>query len=120
MSSSRSHFADPGTRPTRIAASGSVRAAGHTHPGLVRSVNEDRFHVDERRGLLMVVDGLGGLIRTNFNIYASDGATKLGEFNRKITILDRYVLDMSEDERRLLDRRLAVALGVMLDTGERR
>ena len=60
MSSSRSHVADPRTRPTRMAVSGSVRAAGHTHPGLVRSVNEDRFYVDEGCGLLMVVDGLGG------------------------------------------------------------
>ncbi|HVP73352.1 MAG TPA: hypothetical protein VMS30_06405 [Phycisphaerales bacterium] len=81
---------------------------------------EDSMALSIIRRALGVVDGLGGLIRTNFNIYASDGATKLGEFNRKITILDRYVLDMSEDERRLLDRRLAVALGVMLDTGERR
>ena len=34
--------------------------------------------------------------------------------------LDRYVLDMSGDLSRTLDRRIALALGVMLDTGERR
>jgi serine/threonine protein phosphatase PrpC len=37
-----------------------VRAAGETHPGLRREVNEDRFHVDAARGLFIVVDGMGG------------------------------------------------------------
>jgi serine/threonine protein phosphatase PrpC len=37
-----------------------VRAAGDTHPGLQREVNEDRFHVDVARGLFIVVDGVGG------------------------------------------------------------
>ena len=37
-----------------------LRAAGETHPGLQREVNEDRFHVDAVRGLFMVVDGVGG------------------------------------------------------------
>jgi hypothetical protein len=60
-----------------------------------------------------------GLLRTNFIITTPDGHV-LGEFNRNFTILDRYVLDMSEDPQRTIDRRLAIALGVMLDTGERR
>ncbi|HEV8393177.1 MAG TPA: protein phosphatase 2C domain-containing protein [Vicinamibacterales bacterium] len=37
-----------------------LRAAGGTDPGLQRDNNEDRFHVDEARGLFMVVDGVGG------------------------------------------------------------
>jgi PPM family protein phosphatase len=37
-----------------------VRAAGDTHPGLQRFVNEDRFHVDLVRGVFIVVDGVGG------------------------------------------------------------
>jgi len=60
-----------------------------------------------------------GLLRTNFMIFGHDGDL-LGEFDRKLTILDRYVLDLSGDSVRLLDRRLALALGVMLDTGEKR
>jgi hypothetical protein len=44
----------------------------------------------------------------------------VGEFNRKFTLLDRYVLDLSQDSGRALDRRVAIAMGVMLDTGERR
>ena len=42
------------------ARSGAVRFAGATHPGLVRERNEDRLHIDVARGLLVVVDGMGG------------------------------------------------------------
>jgi hypothetical protein len=64
---------------------------------------------------------LFGLLRTNFIIRqgGEEGST-IGEFNRKMTLFDKYVLDLSADRLRVLDRRLAVALGVMLDTGERR
>jgi serine/threonine protein phosphatase PrpC len=37
-----------------------LRAAGTTDPGLQREVNEDRLHVDQSRGLFMVIDGVGG------------------------------------------------------------
>jgi serine/threonine protein phosphatase PrpC len=37
-----------------------IAAAGATDPGLQREVNEDRFHVDEARGLFIVIDGIGG------------------------------------------------------------
>src|SRR5436309_158900 len=63
---------------------------------------------------------LFGLLRTNFVIVRGDSDDVVGEFNRKFTILDRYVLDLKADRNRLLDRRVALALGVMLDTGERR
>jgi len=63
---------------------------------------------------------LFGLLRTNFIILRPDSEDVIGEFKRKFTILDRYVLDMSGDPQRLMDRRVALALGVMLDTGERR
>ncbi|HVX10468.1 MAG TPA: hypothetical protein VHC22_04770 [Pirellulales bacterium] len=61
-----------------------------------------------------------GLLRTNFIIQAGESEDVIGEFNRKFTLLDRYVLDLSDDPQRTLDRRIALALGVMLDTGERR
>jgi len=35
-------------------------------------------------------------------------------------LFDEYVLDLRNDPDRYLDRRLALALGVMLDTGEKR
>ena len=63
---------------------------------------------------------LFGALRTNFIILEGTGDDLIGEFNRKFTILDRYVLDMSADAQGRLDRRVALALGVMLDTGERR
>jgi serine/threonine protein phosphatase PrpC len=43
-----------------LGAVSAVRAAGNTDPGLLRQVNEDRFHLDLARGLFMVVDGVGG------------------------------------------------------------
>lgn len=62
---------------------------------------------------------LFGLLRTNYVF--EDGAGKhVGEFQRKMTILDRYALDMRADLNRNVDRRLCLALGVILDTGERR
>jgi uncharacterized protein YxjI len=57
-------------------------------------------------------------LRTNFVFLR--GSEVIGEFNRKFTLLDRYVLDLTADPNRSLDRRIALALGVMLDTGERR
>jgi uncharacterized protein YxjI len=57
-------------------------------------------------------------LRTNFIFLR--GEDVIGEFNRKLTLLDRYVLDLTADHQRILDRRIALALGVMLDTGERR
>lgn len=72
--------------------------------------------------LRRVLGSFFGLLRTNFvlvDLAGGEGAT-LGEFNRKFTLLDRYVLDLGGDADRRLDRRIALALGVMLDTGERR
>jgi hypothetical protein len=60
-----------------------------------------------------------GLLRTNFVFQAPAGEV-LGEFNRKFTLLDRYVLDLTADGERTFDRRIALATGIMLDTGERR
>ncbi|MEO6239379.1 MAG: protein phosphatase 2C domain-containing protein, partial [Vicinamibacterales bacterium] len=37
-----------------------LRAAGNTHPGLLRGSNEDRFHYDPARGVFIVIDGVGG------------------------------------------------------------
>ena len=60
------------------------------------------------------------LMRTNYLFFRFGTDRELGEFRRRRTILDRYVLDLTADPTRSLDRRLAVAMAVMLDTGERR
>ncbi len=70
--------------------------------------------------LRRVIGPLLGFLRTNFVLVRGQDAEIFGEFNRKFTLLDRYVLDLSADSARAFDRRVAVALGVMLDTGERR
>jgi uncharacterized protein YxjI len=70
--------------------------------------------------LRRVLGPMFGLLRTNYVFLGPDGRSVLGEFKRKMTILDRYALDLKRDRQRKLDRRLALALGVILDTGERR
>lgn len=70
--------------------------------------------------LRRVIGPLFGLLRTNFIIVRPESDEVIGEFNRKFTILDRYSLNLQADPQRTFDRRLALALGVMLDTGERR
>ncbi len=70
--------------------------------------------------LRRLVGPLLGALRTNYLIEDPRSGTPIGTFERRLTILDRYVLDMRGDPERKLDRRVAVALGVMLDTGERR
>lgn len=70
--------------------------------------------------LRRVIGPLFGLLRTNFIIVRPDTDDVVGEFNRKFAILDRYALDFKADPQRRVDRRVGLALGVMLDTGERR
>lgn len=61
-----------------------------------------------------------GLLRTQYILTRGETEVIIGEFNRKFTLFDRYVLDMTRDAQRLIDRRIALAVGVMLDSGERR
>ena len=61
-----------------------------------------------------------GFLRTNFLLVRGADEEVVGEFKRKFTLFDRYVLDLSADPGRALDRRIALALAIMLDTGERR
>jgi predicted Zn finger-like uncharacterized protein len=58
--------------------------------------------------------------RTNFIVQKHGEERTIGEFNRRFNLFDKYVLDMSADRDHALDRRMAIALGVLLDTGERR
>jgi hypothetical protein len=66
---------------------------------------------------------LGFVIKTDFHILATNegGAeTKIGSFDRKIGLLDKYVLSLRDDSARSFDRRIGVALGILLDTAEAR
>jgi len=83
---------------------------------LILTANEDSIILSLARRYL---GPLFGFLRTNF-IFVSPNGSVIGEFKRKFTILDRYVLDLQADRDRRLDRRIALAMGVLLDTGERR
>lgn len=65
---------------------------------------------------------LGVVIKTDFDILLreAEGERKIGSFDRKIGITDRYVLNLRDDAERRFDRRIGVALGILLDTAEAR
>jgi hypothetical protein len=64
---------------------------------------------------------VGGMIPIpyNFDILAPDGR-QIGHMDRKFQLRDRYILDLSGDPERTLDRRLAIALAIGLDTLQNR
>ena len=56
-----------------------------------------------------------------YDFVIADGDRDLGHFTRKfLSVRDRYVLDLSGDTERRLDRRLAIALGIALDALQNR
>jgi uncharacterized protein YxjI len=61
---------------------------------------------------------IGDFFRTNF-VLTRQGQ-QFGEFVRRFTIGDKYVLDLTGDPMRSFDRRIAVALAILLDTAETR
>jgi uncharacterized protein YxjI len=65
-------------------------------------------------------DFIAVFMRTNFVFLSPDGLRTVGVFNRKLAIRDHYTLDLGADPKRELDRRIAIAAGVLLDTGEKR
>ncbi len=67
---------------------------------------------------LPLVEIIGDLLRTNFVITRNGNV--IGEFIRRFTLGDKYVLDLTQDRARTLDRRVAVALAILLDTAESR
>jgi uncharacterized protein YxjI len=70
------------------------------------------------KALIRRVVPLGNLLKTDFIIEYR--GKEIGRFVRKLTIRDRYLLDLTKDANREFDRRMAIALGILLDTAERR
>ena len=69
------------------------------------------------------VDLLGGIIKTDFHFFRFDAAgneQKIGSFDRRIGFFDKYVLDLTDDSERTLDRRVALAVAILLDMAEKR
>lgn len=69
--------------------------------------------------LRRLLGNMYGLLRINFVIEDAQG-NALGTVGRDFNLLDRYTLDLGPDTARVLDRRVGVALAVLLDSGERR
>jgi hypothetical protein len=72
-----------------------------------------------RRAIDFVPD-VGGLIPIPYNFDILAGDRVIGRMDRKFQLRDRYVLDLSGDAERVLDRRLGVALAIGLDTLQNR
>jgi uncharacterized protein YxjI len=72
------------------------------------------------RRVIDFVPDVGGLIPIPYNFDFLVDGTKVGEMNRKFQLRDRYVLDLSGDTDKRIDRRLAVALAIGLDALQNR
>jgi hypothetical protein len=72
------------------------------------------------RRVIDFVPDVGGLIPIPYNFEILAGDRVIGGMDRKFQLRDRYVLDLSADADKRLDRRLAIALAVGLDTLQNR
>jgi uncharacterized protein YxjI len=72
------------------------------------------------RRVIDFVPDIGGLIPIPYNFDLLIDDKVIGTMNRKFQLRDRYVLDVSGDHERRLDRRLAIALAIGLDTLQNR
>ena len=62
----------------------------------------------------------GELVPIPYNFDLLMDGRVIGHMNRKFQLRDRYVLDLSGDHERRLDRRLGIALAIGLDTLQNR
>ena len=72
------------------------------------------------RRVIDFVPDIGGWIPIPYNFEILAGERVIGGMDRKFQLRDRYILDVSGDTERRLDRRLAVALAIGLDTLQNR
>lgn len=93
-------------------------ASGRT----LATASEDSWWKAILRRILSSVDLeiISAMIRTNFIIEVPETNQRLGEFIRRYSIQDKYVMDLTSDPQRTLDRRLMVGLAIVLDNAERR
>jgi uncharacterized protein YxjI len=72
------------------------------------------------RRLIDFVPDVGGFIPIPYNFDVLAGEEVIGRIDRKFQLRDRYVLDLTGDPEKRIDRRLAIALAVGLDTLQNR
>lgn len=96
----------------RVYAPGGPEVMWATERSLVRSLLRRLLSLG---GFIPIVGDILGLIpiRYHFDFFAGDHC--LGSFERRFGIRDRYVLDLSGDAERRIDRRVAIALAVAMD-----
>jgi hypothetical protein len=72
------------------------------------------------RRVVDFVPYVGGYVPIPYNFEILVDGEVVGSMNRKFKVRDQYVLDLSGDRERRIDRRLAIALAVGLDTLQNR
>jgi uncharacterized protein YxjI len=72
------------------------------------------------RRVVDFVPDYGGLIPIPYNFEILAGDRVIGGMDRKFQLRDRYVLDLSGDTDKRIDRRLAIALAIALDALQNR
>jgi uncharacterized protein YxjI len=94
----------------------------------VRDASNQEIAVARERSLVLAVvrriidfvPDYGALIAIPYNFDVLIEGKTVGSLNRKLKLRDSYVLDLSGDTARRLDRRLAIALAIGLDTLQNR
>ena len=124
-----------GSRYDVVAADGtSIGVLHHRMKSLVRttwtvqdSAEQEVAVAQERstvaavlRRVIDFVPDYGGLIPIPYNFDILVDGRVAGRMDRKFKLRDQYVLDLTGDHERKLDRRLAIALAVGLDTLQNR
>lgn len=124
-----------GSRYDVVASDGErIGVLHHTFKSIVRTTwsiqdaNERELAIARERSqatavlrrLIDFVPDVGGLIPIPYNFDILQGERVIGRMDRKFQLRDRYVLDLSSDTEKVLDRRLAIALAIGLDTLQNR
>jgi hypothetical protein len=93
----------------------------------VRDPQEQEVAVAQERSVPMaiarrIVDFVpyGEFLPIPYNFDITSNGRSIGRMDRKFQVRDRYVLDLSGDHERRLDRRLGIALAIGLDTLQNR
>jgi uncharacterized protein YxjI len=88
--------------------------------GEVMTAQERSMPMAIARRVVDFVPYVGEFVPIPYNFdFVMDGRT-VGHMNRKFQLRDRYVLDLSGDHERRLDRRMAIALAIGLDALQNR
>ncbi len=72
------------------------------------------------RRLIDFVPYVGGFVPIPYNFEILVGDEVVGDLQRKFKVRDQYLLDLSGDRDRKIDRRLGIALAIGLDTLQNR